>query len=413
MTSLARLFRNDSGSVWPIFGMLLAPLLALVALAVDYGTMVSVRSKLQSAIDSAALSGVTKSTSVQAAVDQSTAYFNSMFPSLNIDGELASVEFAPTSDGDGIKATAVLRYNTKFGGVIGRDTVDIAVQATAQRPDGANVLDVAMCIDATGSMQPTLNAVKASALSFYTDLNSALAAKNIRPFDAVRLRPIYFRDFGGNAARYSTANGGQVDKYPLGWVNRPAGDARNLGDDVPMRAAPDFFNMFDKANEFDAFVSNEVESGGGDYPESGLECLNEAISSPWLRVGDKIKAATGDKRATAVYSVIAHWTDDDAHGPGHAASLQNPNYPPATKMPRNYTDLTAKWNDDTIIPQTNKLLAFFTPASAPDSGYVPIKAWSRFLQAGTLADGTNQLVQSIANAVAQIPTGSNTVRLMN
>jgi Flp pilus assembly protein TadG len=419
MPSFATLRRNDKGSALPIFGLLLVPIFAAVALAVDYGAVVAARSKLQAAVDSAALSGATQSMLAQAstasalAEAQTTSYFASVFPTLNIPGALISSAVVPSSDGSDVTASAVVRYQTKFGVVIGRDTFDIAVQATARRPDGAVVLDVAMCIDATGSMQPTLNAVKASALSFYADLNIALAAKNMRPFDAVRLRPIYFRDFGGNAGRYSVASGGQVDKYPSGWLTRPAGDARNLGDDVPMRAAPDFFNMFDKAADFDQFVSSELESGGGDNPESGLECLNEAISSPWLRTGNTVKTALGDKTATSVYSVIAHWTDNDAQPPSYAPSLQNPNYPPAVKMPRDYAGLTAKWNDDAVIPQSNKLLAFFTPLSASDTNYLPVKAWDRFQQAGTLADGTDQMIASIATALSKMPAGVGTVRLMN
>jgi Flp pilus assembly protein TadG len=420
MTSLTRFSRDNSGSILPVFGFLLLPILATVALAIDYGTMVTTRSKLQAAVDSAALNAALKpSADLQSSAQSrdpqpvTADYFNSIYPGLNIDGDLQSATLVPTSDGAGVTAKATVRYRTKFGVAVGRDTVEINVEATAQRPNGAVVLDVAMCIDATGSMQPTLNAVKSSALSFYADLNAALAAKNIRAFDAVRVRPIYFRDFGGNAGRYSVASGGQVDKYPLGWQNRPAGDARNLGDDVPMRAAPNFFNLFDKAADFDQFVSGELESGGGDNPESGLECLNEAISSAWTRTGDTVSTASGDKQATTVYSVVAHWTDNDAQLPSYGPSLQNPNYPPASKMPRNYAGLTAKWEDDAVIPQANKLLAFFTPTSAPDVAYRPIKAWNRFLQAGTLSDGTSAMVQNIANAVAQIPSGPGSVRLMN
>jgi Flp pilus assembly protein TadG len=420
MTSLTRFFRDDSGSISLVFGFILLPILASVALAVDYGTMVTTRSKLQAAIDSAALNaalkpsaGLQSSALLRDPVPVNADYFNSIYPGLNIDGDLRSATVMPSSDGSGVTAKATVRYRTKFGIAIGRETVDIDVEATAQRPNGAVVLDVAMCIDATGSMQPTLNAVKTSALSFYTDLNAALAAKNIRAFDAVRVRPIYFRDYGGNAARYSVANGGQVDKYPLGWENRPAGDARNLGDDVPLRAAANFFNLFDKSADFDQFVSGELEAGGGDDPESGLECLNEAISSSWVRKSDTVRTANGDKQATTVYLVIAHWTDNDAQPPGYGPSLQNPNYPPASKMPRNYADLQAKWDNDAVMPQANKLLAFFTPSGVPDVGYQPIKAWNRFLQAGTLSDGTTAMVQNIANAVAQIPSGPGTARLMN
>jgi hypothetical protein len=82
-------------------------------------------------------------------------------------------------------------------------------------------------------------------------------------------------------------------------------------------------------------------------------------------------------------------------------------------MPRDYAGLTAKWNDDAVIPQSNKLLAFFTPLSASDTNYLPVKAWDRFQQAGTLADGTDQMIASIATALSKMPAGVGTVRLMN
>jgi hypothetical protein len=169
--------------------------------------------------------------------------------------------------------------------------------------------------------------------------------------------------------------------------------------------------MIDQAYDYNTFVAGEVESGGGDFPESGNECLNEAMSSNWTRVGSKVKTNSGDQNAVAVFSVVALWTDDNAHPPGYAPSLDNPNYPPASRMPRTYAGMQAKWKDESVIPQANKLLAFFTPVSAPDSGYLPIKSWDRFLQAGTLTDGTRQMVDKLADAVAQIAGGLGNLRI--
>ena len=402
---------NEAGSILPMFGLMLVPIFACVALAVDYGSIVANRTKLQTAVDAAALAGASSNGSIAAGLERAAAHLTTVLPGLNLDGQVASVDVTPSSSGGGVVVDVLLRYDTKFGGVIGFSQVDIPVRAKAQSPGGVRVLDVAMCIDATGSMQPTLDAVKANAMGFRDNINAALTARNIRVFDAIRLRPIFFRDYGGNAGRYSVAGGGQVDKFPNGWQNRPAGDSRNLGDDVPMRAAKDFYNMVNQSSTFDAFVTGETESGGGDYPESGLECLNEAISSTWTKVGDTVTTARGNETAAAVFSVVAHWTDDDAQPPGYGPSLANANYPPAPYMPRTYAGLEAKWTSEAVIPQANKLLAFFTPVAAPDFGYAPVKTWNRFLQAGTLSSGTTQMVDSIAGAVAQVAGGPGAVRL--
>ena len=275
------------------------------------------------------------------------------------------------------------------------------------------MLDISMCIDATGSMQSVIDAIKDNALSFFTDLSTEFANQGIDPFASVRVRPIFFRDYGGNWMSYDVATGGSVDKYPLGFEARPAGDSRNYGDDVPMRAAPDFFNATTDAASLFSFVDPEAESGGGDYPESALECLNEAIDSPWLRPGDAVDTGSGTMNADTVFSVIAIWTDQDVHAPGFSYSLLNSNYPPASKMPRNYADLTAKWSDGTKIPQENKLLTLFIPTSAPTTDWAPVMDWDRFMRAGTLTDGTDNMVRHIAEAVATIDSTNKGSRLTN
>ena len=55
-------------------------------------------------------------------------------------------------------------------------------------------VDIAMCIDATGSMGSLLNTVKSNALSFYSDLTGAMAEKG-KHIDQLRVRVIAFRDY--------------------------------------------------------------------------------------------------------------------------------------------------------------------------------------------------------------------------
>ena len=55
-------------------------------------------------------------------------------------------------------------------------------------------VDIAMCMDATGSMGTLLNTVKANALSFYADLTGAMEKKG-KHIDELRVRVIAFRDY--------------------------------------------------------------------------------------------------------------------------------------------------------------------------------------------------------------------------
>src|SRR3954451_22163997 len=96
--------------------------------------------------------------------------------------------------------------------------------------------------------------------------------------------------------------------------------------------------------------------GGGDLPESGLECVNSAMSSTWAKIGDI--PAGGTKPIDSIYSLIVVRTDAAAHKPSYSLSLKNPNYPPSTVMPRNYTDVGAKWNGSAVIDQSKKMLVF-------------------------------------------------------
>ena len=295
--------------------------------------------------------------------------------------------------------------------MIGIDSLDVSVDATATSQRVGRALDIAMCIDATGSMQFLIDGVIARALGFYGNLNSELSTRGLPEFDLIRVRPIFFRDFGGNY-KYNAGDGWKVDKFPNGWEVRPPNTPTNNGDDVPMRAAPAFYKLPFEETDFEAFVQPEVESGGGDYTESGLECLNEAMNSPWLRVGDPITVVSGPTTASSVMSVVAIWSDENAHEPDHAFSLDNPNYPLDTVMPRDYAGLAAKWADPARIPQDNKLLVHFYPNGLPQSGiaptnpasgWAPILAWDKYLRGGTLDEGVTRMIEKIADAVATMP----------
>lgn len=406
-----RFTSDERGTLGTFFAVATLGFVCVIGLAVDGGQMMALRGELQDVADDAVLSAVAAAKPLGDAQQDAEAMFRSRVASqARLKSAAVSFTFSNDPTTDEISAEISAVYPTVFMGAIGVASATVTVKASATRKSGgARVLDVAMCMDATGSMQPTIDAVKANALNLQTSLNSYFASNSIAPFDAIRVRPIFFRDFGGNY-NYDEATGGDVDKYPFGWEWRPAGDARNYGDDVPMRAAAAFFNLESDAAGFSAFVTPEVESGGGDDPESGLECLNEAMGSAWLRAGDTVSTASGDKTVGEAFSVVAIWTDQATHPPAYFRSLLNPSYPVLATMPATYGNLEAKWNDDTVIPQAHKLLATFKPASATD-GWDQVTAWSGYLAAGTLVAGTGTMIERLGDAVQTLSTGGYTARL--
>ena len=156
-------------------------------------------------------------------------------------------------------------------------------------------VDIVLCIDGTGSMRKTLEAVKAGAISFHPLLQKK-CEEHGKMIDAVRIRLIYFGDLArdGNKALIAT----------------------------------DFFRMPGQDKEYEAAVKGLSLCDGGDTPESGLEAVSIAINSPW-------ETGEGVNR-----QLVTVWTDASAH-PIHTVGLSNPLYPKVA--PASFAELSAQW----------------------------------------------------------------------
>jgi hypothetical protein len=174
-------------------------------------------------------------------------------------------------------------------------------------------VDIVFCIDVTGSMTPILDAVKANALRFYDDVQQNLTAKG-KNVDELRVRVVAFRDL--------VADG-----------------------EAAMEESP-FFSLPAELSAFSEFVNGLRAEGGGDAPESGLEAVALAMSSPWTTRGDRRR------------QVIVVWTDQPAH-PLDAAAL------PAElsdRVPADFSALTDVWEDaQGPLGASSKRLILFAP----------------------------------------------------
>ena len=233
---------------------------------------------------------------------------------------------------------------------------------TTPRSNGAlqYAVDIVMCIDATGSMAPILDEVKANALSFDKRLAEVMAAKS-KTISQLRLKVIAFRDYGDNP------------------------------DDAIQQTG--FLTFPDDAGEFDRFVTGLDANGGGDIPESGLEALALALQVPWEQGLDRRR------------HVVVVFTDAPAHPLGDPAQIRTRTYPQS--IPRSMDALFAHWgfaqSASALMENSAKRLLMFAPEVFPwmqiaddwnNTLFFPSEAGE-----GLQEYEMNEIIESIANSL--------------
>ncbi len=387
----SRMRADQSGAVAILFGVMFIVIAMFGGLAIDYARAERAKSRISAAANSANLVAAKAAATLAAAdptlsqseiktqaEEQGTRFFEAnignhgdfTIRNYNIVVNRQPGTWTATSNFSATSPVSLLALT-------GMDEIALAGQSSASIKPGVPVLDIAMCINSTGSMTPTLDAVKANATTFYDNLSTELTARGVAPFAQVRVRIAFFKDYG--------------DEVPGFW------------DPDPMRASG-FFALPDQSADFLNFAAPQVAYGGGDWPEADAICLNEAMDSAWMQPGDVIPS-TGD-RVTDVYPLIVVWTDSPAHGVGFANYEANPDYPAPDRMPRTYDEFLAKWNNPAVIDQTNKQILFFgdptldDPAIADRSAWLTIKDWPSFSVGGTLLEGNTEMVEFLAEGIS-------------
>ncbi|MEU9981621.1 vWA domain-containing protein [Streptomyces sp. NPDC050856] len=221
-------------------------------------------------------------------------------------------------------------------------------------------VDIVLCVDATGSMFPVLDSVKASALQFHDRLNAVMAKKG-KAISQLRLKVIAFRDFG----------------------------------DDPSNAIEqtDFLHLPSQAKDFERFIKGIDATGGGDIPESGLEALALAVNAPWEKGLDRRR------------HVIVMFTDAPAHPLG-SVGASAPSYPAG--IPRSIDDLFEQWgyarSQTAVMEQSAKRLVLFAPDQAPWSDPIA-EEWDLTLHfASKAGEGLeefemDEIIETIANSL--------------
>lgn len=358
-----------------IFVLALVPILGILALAANYSSAAGLRSEYQAIADSAVLAGSTAATTDTEAVRQQRAinWFNAQVALKNLPP--ASVNVVTSNGVLTVTATAQAApiINSFFTG-----NMEVKVVASAQIAQAKirRVLDVAFCIDATGSMQPTIDSVKVRANSFAADLNSALQARGLEQFDYTRIRAVFYRDFAVDDKTKTYWDGYNNVPYPVGAMTKSS-----------------FFVMPTGSSSLTTFLGTEYAWGGGDEPESSYECINEGMSSSWFKKGDPIPGLGA--KADAIYPVVVVWSDANALPLPHDPSINSGQYP--ANMPTSEILFAGKWNNGSVIDQENKMLVHFGLCDYPS--WALARSLGGYMCGGTLSEGNTNMVNKIADAM--------------
>ncbi len=427
---IKKFWQEKAGSVAIIFGIAAIPIFFAVGAAVDYSRYSRAMGNLTSAGDHAIFAASIKMTGSGEDDDdelqeQLEEEFDK-FMAANFDKELYDIDYTRklTFDRDeqtvkveveGTQKTAFLQVTNVFG-MFGTDrlkfktTLGTRLETTPEN----YVLDIVMCIDATGSMQNTLDSVQANASTFDAQLRSELNISQNDPRLKIRIRPIYFRDWRDALAGYhwTSTKTWRVGWYwtsGIGWrygghwytrwtrVYLSADLARGL------KPAADFYDL-DKSSDvtgFQNFVSSESASGGGDSPEAAGACLNEGMRSDWYD-RDETNDFPDDENVT-VFPIIVTWTDNSIQSLSLTQQYLSPS------QPTSYGNFETQWENSNIIPQDPKLMILFGPETW--NGWRTIRHWDNYEYGGSISTGNDDAIEVITDKI--IKTLPDVLRLTN
>ena len=381
--------KDTNGNVALIFVIVATPLIMATAMTVEYSRFSNAHSSMMSSADSALLAASLKmSTSPDLDDDEMQVALQVEFDnymSANFDANKHDIEYTRSLVFDREARTVTVDINMDQNGVYGTILGNERLSASPHLATKLTVipenyvLDIVMCIDATYSMQPTLNSVQASAATFDFDLRQKLGIESDDPRFKVRVRPIYFRDWKDTYYH---------NYYP--WYYRDG-----------LIMASDFYDLSDASavTGFQAFLDSEYASRGFDYPEASGACMNEGMRSDWYDVENQEDFPEGEN--VTVFPVIVIWTDNAIQNLWRTKNYMSPT------QPTNYSSFEAQWENPAIIPQDPKLLILFGPENY--AGWSTVKTWDNYVHGGSIWEGNDNAVSIIAdNIVKALP---DTLRL--
>ena len=176
LNGAARFRRDRRGNVTVIFAFGLVPGLLLLGSAVDYTSALTVRGRLQHAVDAAALAAGQASGGLAGAQTAANAAFSANFPA---GGSVIITQ--PTATPGVTHATSTVNVSTSFLAIGGINTIAVGASADVKALSSATAIEVALVLDTTGSMINDMTSLKAAANNLATTLfNSAGGNPNFK-----------------------------------------------------------------------------------------------------------------------------------------------------------------------------------------------------------------------------------------
>lgn len=142
---------GDQGAVAIILALAIIPLILGLGIAVDSGLAYSAQSRLQGALDSAALAGAKKlGADVEEMKAEARIFFNSNYPDDYLGGRVVDFDASFNATTRELTIDATVEVPTSFMRIAGILTVDVQVEARAQQHLAG--IELALVLDITGSM---------------------------------------------------------------------------------------------------------------------------------------------------------------------------------------------------------------------------------------------------------------------
>lgn len=151
MTNFVGRFISDrSGATAILFALTLLPVIAIVAGGLDFSRSLNVKSKLQSALDSALLAAATKPNATEA---ERVAHAQDVFQANMEDGGLSGIADADISISEQGTITGVANASvpTTLLGIMGMESVDVGANSEVRLASGIEA-EIVFVLDYSGSM---------------------------------------------------------------------------------------------------------------------------------------------------------------------------------------------------------------------------------------------------------------------
>ena len=140
--------KNRAGNVSMIFAMIAVPLMGALGLALDYGTLVRLKSEMQTTLDVSVLDAVATANSPEELASRARTRLAEEFGRQGLS-PVVNVSADPTTGT--VSVTADLTQPTMFMGILGHPTSTLHTSSSAVSGAGG-AMDLAIAFDTTGSM---------------------------------------------------------------------------------------------------------------------------------------------------------------------------------------------------------------------------------------------------------------------